>query len=40
MKMPRKSVAMPTKGIVQPIVNRKQRKQEITATLVFVCTGH
>jgi len=37
--MPRKSVAMPIIDIVQLIVNRRQRKHEIAATLVFVCTG-
>jgi len=26
--------------IVQFIVNQRQRKREIAATLVFVCTGH
>jgi len=38
--MARKCVAMPTIDIVQLIVNQRQRKQEIAATLVFVCTGH
>jgi len=38
--MPRKCVAMPTTGIVQPIVSQRQRKREIAATLVFVYTGH
>jgi len=38
--MPRKCVAMPTIDIVQLIVNQRQRKREIAATLVFVCTGH
>jgi len=40
MKMPRKCVAMPTTDIVQPIRNERQRKREIAATHVFVCTGH
>jgi len=31
---------MPTIDIVQLIVNQRQRKREIAATLVFVCTGH
>jgi len=31
---------MPTIDIVQLIVNQSQRKREIAATLVFVCTGH
>jgi len=39
-KIPRKCVAMPTIDIVQLIVNQRQRKREIAATLVFVCTGH
>jgi len=37
---PRKCVAMPTIDIVQLIANQRQRKREIAATLVFVCTGH
>jgi len=37
--MPRKWVAMPTIHIVQLIVNQRQRKREIAATLVFVGTG-
>jgi len=31
---------MPTVDIVQLIVNQRQRKWEIAATFVFVCTGH
>jgi len=31
---------MPTIDIVQLIGNQRQRKREIAATLVFVCTGH
>jgi len=31
---------MPTIDIVQGIVSQKQRKREIAATPVFVCTGH
>jgi len=37
--MPRKCVAMPTIHIVQLIVNHRQRKREIAATLVFVGIG-
>ena len=37
VKMPRKCIAMPTMDIVQLIVNQRQRKREIEATLVFVC---
>jgi len=40
VKVPRKCVAMPTTDIVQFIVNQRQRKWEIAATLVFVYTGH
>jgi len=38
--MPKKCIAMPTIDIVQLIVNQRQRKQVIAATLVFVCTGY
>jgi len=38
--MHRKCVAMPTIDIVLLIGNKRKRKQEIAATLVFVCTGH
>ena len=38
--MPRKCFAMPTLDIVRLSVNKKQRKREIAAMLVFVCTGH
>jgi len=31
---------MPTIDIVQLSLNQRQRKLEISATLVFVCTGH
>jgi len=31
---------VPTTDIVQLIVNQRQRKREIAATLVFVCTGY
>jgi len=31
---------MPTTDSVQLIVNQRQRKREIAATLVFVCAGH
>jgi len=37
VKMARKCITMPT--IVQLIVNPRQRKREIAATLVFVCPG-
>jgi len=40
VKMPRKCVAMQTTDIVQLIVNQRQRKLEIAATVVLVCTGH
>jgi len=41
VKLLRKCVAMQTTDIVvQLIVNQRQRKREIVATLVFVCTGH
>jgi len=40
VKIPRKCVAVPTTDIVQLIVNQRQRKREIAATLVFVCTGY
>jgi len=41
VKMPRNCVAMLTTDTVQLIVNQRQRKREIAATLVvFVCTGH
>jgi len=40
VKMPRKCVAMPAIDIVQPILTQRQRKREIAAALVFVCTGH
>ena len=40
VKMPRKCVVMPTTDIEQLIGNHRQRKYEIAATLVFVCTGH
>jgi len=38
--MPRKCIAMPTIDIVQLIANVKQRKREIAATLLLICTGH
>ena len=31
---------IPTIDIVQLIVNQRQRKREMAATLVFICTGH
>jgi len=40
VKMARKRVAMPTTVTVQPIVSQRQRKREMSTTLVFVCTGH
>jgi len=40
VKMPRKCVVMPTTDIEQLIGNHRQRKYEIAATLVLVCTGH
>jgi len=39
VKILRKCVAIPTIDIVQLIGNQRQRKWEIAATLVFVCTG-
>jgi len=38
--MPGKCVAILTTDILQLIVNQRERKSEIAATLVFVCTGH
>jgi len=40
MKMARKCPCNANKDIAQLIVNQKQRKGEIAATLVFVCTGY
>jgi len=31
---------MPTTDVMQLIANQGQRKREIAATIVFVCTGH
>jgi len=39
VKMARKYVAMPAIATAQ-LVNQRQRKREIVATLVLVCTGH
>jgi len=38
--MPRNWVAMATIDIAQLIGNQRQRKREMAAALVFVCTGH
>jgi len=38
--MPGKYDAMPTIDILQLIINQRQRKREIAAALVLVCTGH
>jgi len=40
MKTPRKCIAMVTIDIVQLIANKRQRKREITATLMLVCRLH
>jgi len=39
VKMPRNCLAVPATDTVQLIVNQRQRKWEIAATFVLVCTG-
>jgi len=39
VKMPRKCDVMPAIDIAQLIVSQRQRKREMAATLVLVCTG-